>query len=348
MNSEIAVNVAFGEVGVNLKGFLEKYNFSSINILVDSTTKKLCLPLLDNINKPNIIEIGEGEKFKTLETCQSVWDNLLDKKVDRNALVINLGGGVVTDLGGFVAATYKRGIDFVHIPTTLLSQTDAAIGGKQGVDYGVYKNIIGVFKNPLNVFIDTRFLQTLPKRQLLNGFAEVIKYALIEDLNMWQDLNQINDIQQADWKTLVEHSVSIKKSIVEMDPLEKGKRKILNFGHSIGHALESYSLEHDKDSLLHGEAIAIGMICEAYIATKLAGLNEKDLDSITRYINTFFEKYNIAASSYTHLLHIIKNDKKNNKEQILMSLVSSIGNCKFNIEVSEALIIESLDYYKSN
>jgi len=270
---------------------------------------------------------------------------MLDFGVDRKALLINLGGGVVTDMGGFAASTYKRGIDFIQIPTTLLAQVDASVGGKTGIDMDNVKNIIGTFTQPQAVFISNKFLNTLDERQLKSGFAEVIKHGLIYDKNLYEYTKSI--FIDAIPSDLVMRSVKIKNEIILQDPKEQGLRKILNFGHTIGHAVEGYSLVHDADPLLHGEAIAIGMICEAYLANKLNGLSDLDLHDI---VNTFTHRYTfytLPTNIDQELLDLMGNDKKNEGKKLGFALLSEIGRCSEQFFIEEDLIIESLNYYRN-
>jgi 3-dehydroquinate synthase len=330
-----------------LVNFLSKNSYSKILVLVDSNTEKHCLPLLQEHLTPaftfDVIEVDPGEENKNIDFCIGIWHNMLDFAADRNSLLINLGGGVITDMGGFAASTFKRGIDFVQIPTTLLSQVDASVGGKTGIDMDHVKNIIGTFTQPKAVFIEPEFLKTLDKRQLYSGFAEVIKHGLIYDNYFFQQLKGIKPEQIS--AEIIYHSIKIKNEVVKSDPFEKGVRKILNFGHTIGHAIESYSLQNDKNALLHGEAIAIGFICEAFISTKSNGLPETELKEISALINSLYPKYNITKSCYPKLLELMKNDKKNSLGQINFSLLTTIGQCAIDSFCTNDEIYESIDYY---
>ena len=249
---------------------------STIFILVDENTETNCLPLflqeLETESTIEIIEIESGEENKNLETCTGVWNALTELGADRKSLILNLGGGVITDLGGFVASTFKRGISFVNIPTTLLSMVDASVGGKTGVDLGVLKNQIGLFSDPKMVLIDPRYLQTVTDRELRSGVAEIIKYGLTYDVKLWDSIKLIEDLNYNTLNGLIHRSIEIKNNVVLEDPKEAGVRKVLNFGHTLGHAIESYFLKSDiKENLTHGEAIAIGMITETYISEVLFG-----------------------------------------------------------------------------
>ena len=268
---------------------------------------------------------------------------LIDFGADRNALLINLGGGVITDMGGFVASTYKRGIDFVHIPTTLLSQVDASVGGKTGVDIDGIKNIIGTFTQPKAVFVVADFLETLPQRQLLSGLAEMLKHGLICDAAYWDQLKTSDlNIPTAE---LIYRSVAIKNQVVMEDPNEKGIRKSLNFGHTIGHAVETYSLLNDEDHLSHGEAIVIGMICEAWLSNKKTGLSDAELTEITNVLGTLYPKYNIVDGSYDTLTELMQKDKKNQSGKINCTLLTRIGQYHIDNICTETELCDSLRYY---
>ncbi|HIX55166.1 MAG TPA: 3-dehydroquinate synthase [Candidatus Sphingobacterium stercoripullorum] len=345
----LGYQVVFDRSLSSLVKFIEDRSYSQVLILVDSNTVDYCLPLLeeaiDNRIDYDVIEIEAGEENKTIETCQEVWKAMIEFGVDRNSLLLNLGGGVVTDLGGFVASTYKRGVDFIQIPTTLLSQVDASVGGKTGVDLGNLKNIIGTFTQPQAVVISGEFLNTLDKRQVISGLAEVIKHGLISDKALFLELQKCDLFNLTD--QVLFRSVELKNEVVLVDPHEKGKRKTLNFGHTIGHAVEGYSLMHDKDSLLHGEAIAIGMICEAYLSFKYNGLKEEELKSISAFILKTFPNRPIPENGLQEMLSLMKNDKKNTGEKISFSLLREIGACDWDLFLEESVIIDSMRYYNS-
>src|ERR1700761_3631776 len=263
--------------------FVEQGGYSRFFVLTDENTAKYCLPLLreklGDTENFDIIEINAGEESKDIDFCIGVWKMLIDFGADRQSLLINLGGGVISDLGGFAASTFKRGIDFVHVPTTLLSQVDASVGGKTGIDIDSIKNIIGTFTQPKAVFIEYSFIETLPARQVLSGLAEMLKHGLIADAPYWETLKGSDLSKPAPY--LIYQSVAIKNRVVIEDPHERGIRKCLNFGHTIGHAAETYSLLNDSNALSHGEAIVIGMICEAYLAHQKVGLSADELKDIT-------------------------------------------------------------------
>ncbi len=331
-----------------LDKFLLQNKYSKVFILVDTNTETHCLPLLESAltsKEYDLIEITPGEENKNIDFCIGIWRMLLDFGADRNSILINLGGGVLTDMGGFAASTFKRGIDFVQIPTTLLSQVDASVGGKTGIDMDHIKNIIGTFTQPKAVFINTSFLSTLDEREIRSGFAEVIKHGMIYDAALFRQLKGMKPGLIS--PEIIYRSIEIKNEVVKVDPYEKGIRKILNFGHTIGHAVESYSLSHDDMPLLHGEAIAIGFICEAYLSAKHSGLKQEELTEIVNTLKAIYPAYSADPSSYPALLEIMKNDKKNNSGQISFSLLTEIGKCGIDSFCTEADIFESLDYYRT-
>lgn len=343
-------NIYFDNTLSSLETFLAENSYSKIFIVTDENTGEHCLPLLQKklpkLDHFDIIEIPHGEENKNIDFCIGIWKMLLDFEADRNALVINLGGGVVTDMGSFAASTYKRGIDFLQIPTTLLSQVDASVGGKTGIDIDNVKNIIGTFSQPKAVIICNEFLDTLPDRQVTSGFAEVIKHGIIADKKYYEEIIKLSSPKDITIEQ-IQHSIEIKNKVVLEDPFEKGLRKILNFGHTIGHSVESWSLENDNTPLTHGEAIAIGMITEAYISNKIDMLSDDNLNTIKSDILKFFPKYNLRSDIYDTLLEVMQHDKKNISGKINFSLPDEIGNCKFNIVVDQQLIKDSLDFYRS-
>jgi len=342
-------HAVYFETGLKpLKDLLAKKNYSKVFVFADTNTAELCLPVfrsLLDLENFDIIETDPGEENKNIDFCIGIWKTLLDFGADRKCVMINLGGGVITDMGGFVASTYKRGIDFINIPTTLLAQVDASVGGKTGIDIDNVKNMIGTFNMPQAVFIENTFLSTLSKRELLSGFAEMIKHGLIADAEYYHQLKTSN--YEALTPQEIYRSVQIKQQVVSEDPQEKGLRKILNFGHTIGHAVESYSLSKDKKPLTHGEAIAIGMICEGYLSAKYCNLTATELADMAIYIKSSYPKYNIKEKSFSTLLSLMQSDKKNEEGYILFSLLEKIGHCIFNCKVTDQDIVESLIYYNN-
>lgn len=344
----LGYQIYFDEELKSLESFIKERNYSQILILVDINTNDHCLPLLlsknPNLLDYDIIEIDPGEENKNIDFCIGVWKTMLDFGADRKALMINLGGGVVTDMGGFAASTYKRGIDFIQIPTTLLSQVDASVGGKTGIDLDNIKNIIGTFTQPQAVFICSDFLKSLDERQLVSGLAEIYKHGLIQDSNLYQECKTLNVNNIA--VDIIYRSVEIKNNIVVKDPKEQSLRKILNFGHTIGHAIEGYSLMHDTNRLLHGEAIAVGMICEAWLSNQFTGLPAAELTDITESLISRYGHYSFTSEIYRELLQLMQNDKKNEDGKVGFALLEKIGQAVFNIYINEENIIKSLQYYQ--
>ncbi|MDM8176567.1 MULTISPECIES: 3-dehydroquinate synthase [Olivibacter] len=332
-----------------LREFLNKNTYSKIFILTDRNTSEHCLPVftssMPELTAYDLIEIDPGEENKNIDFCIGIWKMLLDFGADRKSLLINLGGGVITDIGGFAASTFKRGIDFIQIPTTLLSQVDASVGGKTGIDMDGVKNIIGTFTQPKAVLINSDFLATLDERQMVSGFAEMIKHGLIYDQGYFGELQRV-DLKELN-EDYIYRSVVIKNDVVTKDPTEKGLRKILNFGHTIGHAVESYSLANDSFPLLHGEAIAVGMICEAYLSHRHNGLSLESLNEIRGYIMHLFPSYSFGEAIYEFLYTYMLNDKKNTGDKIGFALLNKIGSCDFDLYIQKEQIFESLDYYRS-
>ncbi|MDW7694621.1 3-dehydroquinate synthase [Flammeovirgaceae bacterium SG7u.111] len=325
--------------------FLSEY--SSVAVLVDYNTRVSCYPLIEPFLPSHIcIDINPGEEHKHLGTCQEIWSVMTDCQFDRKAVVLNLGGGVIGDMGGFCAATYKRGIDFLQIPTTLLAQVDASVGGKLGIDFKGFKNHIGVFQLPKEVWVHPGFLKTLSEQELRSGFAEVIKHCLIADASKWEVISQ-KSLKEQLWHDIIEHSIHIKANVVKQDPTEQGLRKILNFGHTIGHAIETYFLEEGDERLLHGEAIAIGMICEAYLSAKKTGLEVSESEGITKYISSIFGLPKFSTKAFAPIVENMYQDKKNVGGKIKCVMLEKIGKATFDINITPTEIEESLAYYLS-
>ncbi len=328
----------------DLTDVIERLNVSKVAVLVDENTKKHCFPLIEGV-VPNAdsITIKSGEQHKTLTSCAYIWDQMTKFSLDRKSLLINLGGGVIGDMGGFCAATYKRGISFINLPTTLLSQVDASVGGKLGIDFNGFKNHIGLFKQPDHILIHSTFLQTLPEREMKSGFAEILKHSIIANHEQWNKIKS-KPFKSIDINTIVEQSVKIKENVVNEDPLEKGIRKILNFGHTIGHAVESTFL-NGANPLLHGEAVAAGMICESYIAFRESLINQDELDQIVQMIDLNYTRTSLSADFQQNILALVLQDKKNEKDKILMALPKGIGRAVWDIEVSPHEIQTALEFY---
>ncbi|MDH4057432.1 MAG: 3-dehydroquinate synthase [Cyclobacteriaceae bacterium] len=332
--------------GQALNVFLMEKNYSSIVFLTDENTKELCYPLISkHIPKHQVISIKSGEENKTIETCSEIWAAMTHQALDRHSVMVILGGGVLGDMGGFCAYTFKRGIDFILVPTTLLAMADASIGGKLGVDFEGFKNHIGVFQEPELNLIHSGFLATLPPTELRSGFAEIIKHALISDREMWNAL-KVRNLTDQPWDKLLKHSVEFKSSVVAQDPKEKGLRKILNVGHTVGHALETYFLGKDA-KILHGEAIAAGLICEAYLSADQNLLPESELKEITSYILQIFGKLEILETETKTIAGLTVQDKKNKGNRILAALIDGIGQARVDCEVTLDKIVDSLSFYRS-
>lgn len=307
-------------LGENSLSKLDISGYSKVAILVDENTKRYCLPKLPHLENSIIIEIKSGEEHKNINTCNFIWKQLTDHHFDRKSILINLGGGVIGDMGGFSASTYKRGISFIHIPTTLLAIVDASVGGKLGVDFNGLKNQVGIFSNPKSVIINPEFLQTLPENQLKSGFAEVVKHALISDKNLWGKIISV-PFNELNLNEIIETSINIKNKIILSDPCEKGERKKLNFGHTFGHAIESYYLEKETP-ILHGEAVLMGILLEVEISR----VSQEQNNEIKNYILSNFSLP--FTPKISDLLPFLINDKKNKIGKINFSLLTNIGTCR--------------------
>jgi len=333
-----------------LNAYLSEQQPSKIFILVDENTQALCLDhfqsRLETAINVAIIQISAGEINKNISTCVEVWNSLTALNADRKSILINLGGGMITDLGGFVASTFKRGIKFINIPTTLLSMVDASVGSKTGVDLGTLKNLIGLFSDPEMVLIDPKFLETLSSRELHSGLAEIIKYGLTYDRALWEEIQDLEAISYNSVDRFIYRSIEIKNEIVTRDPKEVNLRKILNFGHTIGHAIESYFLESaHKKTLTHGEAIAAGMVIESFYSHKLLGFPKSDLDRIKTKISTLYGKIDIQTEDYDAILDLMKHDKKNIGKTVNFVLLRDLENFQIDCNVSPELLSEGLTYY---
>ena len=325
---------------------------SKVICLTDSNTAKYCLPILESHLDSDIrisgITVPAGEAFKTIATCQSVWQQLSDLGTDRKSLMINLGGGVITDLGGFVACTFKRGIEFINIPTSLLAMVDASVGGKNGVDLGHIKNQIGVMQNPLAVFVDVAFLDTLPQPERNSGYAEMLKHGLIASEAYWNELKDFHNMNSDALADAIWKSIEIKNRVVTKDPNEKGERKTLNYGHTLGHAIESYCLESkDREPLLHGEAIAIGMVLANYISQQMLAFPKVKLQQTTSHFLHHFKRVSFDLSEIEKIIELLKFDKKNVDGNVNFVLLKDFGNYKIDMTVANDLIFNAFEYYKN-
>lgn len=333
-----------------LNNFIETLTPSQIFFLVDENTHEHCLPLLlANLETSipfEILEIEVGEEMKNIETSAHLWGILSDFKADRKCLVINLGGGVITDLGGFISSTYKRGVAFIHIPTSLLAMCDASLGGKTGIDHCFLKNIVGTFALPQQVFFYPKFLETLPFKELRSGFAEMLKHGLIADKVHWEQLINIRELTPKNIEPHIGISMQIKQKIVETDFEEKHLRKTLNFGHTIGHALESLFIQNENP-VPHGEMVALGMICETKLSELENLIDEKTSEYIIQNIRNFFPYINIDSLPNEIILSLMKNDKKNTNGTINFSLIKNIGEAVYNFKANENNITKALEFYRN-
>lgn len=333
-----------------LKQITESSSYTSVFLLIDENIRVHCMAHLNRntsiLSYAKIIEIESGEEMKNFTGLEKIWDALVERGADRNSLLINFGGGVIGDMGGLAATLYKRGIDFVQIPTSLLSMVDASIGGKTGVDYKNYKNLIGAFSNPKGVFIDSTYLSSLPEGHLKSGFAEILKACLLDDRAYWDVLKQnpVSDI--GNWDNLVQLALMIKNEIVGDDPHEEGSRQILNFGHSFGHAFETFALERGRE-LHHGHAVALGIICELWMSEKKQGFKAEDRKEIEEYILANYQKFDIVEEDFEILYEIMIHDKKNLRGTIRLVLLQDIAKPLWGIEVGKKDIQEALKYYLS-
>jgi 3-dehydroquinate synthase len=345
--------IYFNEKGYEaLNQQLSDSHYSSIFVLVDTHSNEFCLPsflpYLATEISIEIVEFESGESSKNIETCVQIWNVLTELGADRKSLIINLGGGVVTDLGGFVASTFKRGIDFIHVPTTLLAMVDASVGGKNGIDLGNLKNQIGVINVPKLVLIDTTYLETLPQNEMRSGLAEMLKHGLIYDAQYWNQFLDLSLLDFADFDALIFTSIEIKNKIVMQDPTENGIRKALNFGHTLGHAIESYFLESDtKKTLLHGEAIAAGMILESYLSWQKNWITADEFQQIKSTINGIFEPILFEENDLAPILEFLIHDKKNEYGTVQFALIEGIGKIKINQTAEKELIIAAFENYKT-
>ena len=334
-----------------LHSLLKTENYSSVYILVDNHTQMHCLPLflghLSELKNVDVLKIKAGEENKHLKTCQGIWQQLSELGADRKSLLINLGGGVVTDLGGFVAAAFKRGIDFVNVPTTLLSMVDASVGGKTGVDLGGLKNQIGIITHPRMVIIDPQYLKTLPENEYKSGYAEMLKHGIIRDKDYFEQLSQYKSLENSDIEDYIHHSVSIKNTVVSEDLYESNLRKILNFGHTLGHAIETHCLNNPKKTtLLHGEAIAIGMITEAYLSAQLCGLEMAVAEEVKEVFLRIFPKSSFSQKDLAAIINLLRYDKKNSHGKVKFVLLHALGQPAIDIEVPSEKLSDAFDFYQ--
>ncbi len=346
MSQKIIVSNAAGKELSSLCG----EGFDKVFVLTDEVTHRACLPRLqEEFSLENVTEItiGATDVAKTVASLSEVWTALGSGGASRRSLLVNLGGGMVTDLGGFAAATFKRGIRFINIPTTLLAMVDAAVGGKTGINFNGLKNEVGVFREAEAVLIDTGFLRTLDDCNLRSGYAEMLKHALLSDENMWAEhlAFSLFDPDYARLQAMVGRSISVKERIVAEDPLEKGLRKALNLGHTAGHALESLLLKEQKP-VLHGYAVAWGLACELYLSAVLQGFPQDKMRQTVMFVRDVYGRPDISCNHYDRLYELMTHDKKNTNGQINFTLLAGIGQICLDCHATKDLVFEMFDFLR--
>ncbi len=345
-------DIHFGEHGYEaLNQLLRDGNFTTLFVLVDSNTNEHCLPyflsLVETELAIEIIEFDAGEDVKNIDSCIEIWNVLTELGADRKSLILNVGGGVVTDMGGFAAATFKRGIPFVNVPTSLLAMVDASVGGKTGVDLGPLKNQIGVVATPVMVLIDTVFLDTLPQREMLAGLAEMLKHGLIADKSYWEKFLDLKNLDSADLGGLIYESIVIKNQIVLQDPGEQNVRKALNFGHTLGHAIESLFLENpDRGLVLHGEAVAAGMLMESHLSMSMRLLSAEEYFQIRYVIKELYEDVPLDENDLERLIGFMAHDKKSEQGTPRFTLLRGIGQFEINQIADNERITNAIRSYR--
>lgn len=359
------------DASTELRRILQQTDYDHLFVLTDDTTRSLCLPKISSIINNNnaaatgsntaatgsntattdanaaVITIPHGDTHKNVESLAHVWEQMGQQKGSRRSLLVNLGGGMVTDLGGFAASTFKRGIPFINVPTTLLAMVDASVGGKTGINFHGLKNEVGVFRNALHVIIDTTFLNTLDEANILSGYAEMIKHGLISNTPDWAELMNFEPTE-GDHKALsalLEKNIQVKERIVMEDPLEQGIRKALNVGHTAGHALESYAMETGHP-VLHGYAVAWGMICELYLSATKMGFPKDKMRQTISYIRQHYGLMPITCDDYPRLYELMTHDKKNTRGFVNFTLLSDVGRIHINQSATREEIYEMLDFYR--
>ncbi|MGB0403561.1 MAG: 3-dehydroquinate synthase [Salibacteraceae bacterium] len=350
IDSTYSIVVAESVVDVLSTFIKEHYGNHKIIFLVDENSEEHCLPIFnwsdnDALLTAEVLTVPAGEESKCLTILERLAETLIELHAQKNTIIINLGGGMITDLGGFLASSYKRGIPFVNVPTSLLAMVDASVGGKTAVNIGNYKNQLGSFYNPVAVFCGLEFLSTLPLRELKSGYAEMIKHILIVNQGKSINLKTLN-VNELPTEELIGSSITIKNDIVIDDPKENGNRRKLNFGHTIGHAFESLSHSQNKP-LLHGEAVAIGILIESWISNEFGNLTDKDFEQISSVIRSTYDLYFIQESDYLNLLDLMQADKKNENLAINFTLLDTINESSIDHFMSEDQIEKALIWYTS-
>ncbi len=334
----------------SLSGAIAKVKYDKLFVLTDETTLRLCWPLVSDmpcVREATMITIGATDENKTLESLSHVWTALQKGGATRHSLMVNLGGGMVTDLGGFAASTFKRGIAYINIPTTLLSMVDASVGGKTGINFGGLKNEIGVFNCAASVILDTEFLRTLDHANLCSGYAEMLKHGLISNEATWAELLNfdLDDVDYRHLNQMVSTSVAVKERIVEEDPLEHGIRKALNLGHTVGHAFESLALAENR-TVLHGYAVAWGLVCELYLSAKRTHFPKDKLHQTLQFIKDNYGVFTFDCKQYDRLYELMTHDKKNTSGQVNFTLLGGIGDIRINQTATREEILEMLEFYR--
>lgn len=339
-------------IGESLSAAIGNVAHDRLFVLTDETTLKLCWPLVSELPclaEAQMITIGATDENKTLESLSHVWTELQRGGATRHSLMLNLGGGMVTDLGGFAASTFKRGIAYINVPTTLLSMVDASVGGKTGINFGGLKNEIGVFNCARSVILDTTFLRTLDYENLASGYAEMLKHGLISNVETWAELMRF-DLQQADYellRTMVAKSVAVKERIVDEDPLEHGIRKALNLGHTVGHAFESLAMAENR-TVLHGYAVAWGLVCELYLSVRHTGFPKDKLWQTLQFVKENYGKFSFDCKQYDRLYELMTHDKKNTAGVVNFTLLGEVGDIRINQTATREEIFDMLDFYREN
>ena len=318
-------------------------------VLGDERTLTHCLPELlaqvPALRDAETLQLRSGERSKDLEVCRALWTRLAERAADRQAVLVDLGGGVVSDVGGFTAANYKRGIRFVNVPTTVMGMVDAAIGGKTAIDVNGVKNLVGAFADPEAVYVHPPFLRTLGKREVLSGVAEMIKHGLVRDAAHWDQVRRapLHDLDAL--APLIHRSAAIKAAVVSADPREQGERKLLNFGHTIGHALEAFAMEGTDRPLLHGEAVAIGMVCAGWLSWRMGRLDQELVHAVVGQLLGLYPAFALRSTDHHRILELMRNDKKNNGPGFRFTLLTGIGCAVTDVPVDATQVIEALDHY---
>ncbi len=339
-------------VGSSIARAVLEEEHDKLFVLTDETTRRLCWPVVSGehaLAEAQLITIGVSDENKTLESLVSIWNGLQLGGATRHSLLVNLGGGMVTDIGGFAASTFKRGIKYINVPTTLLAMVDASVGGKTGINFGGLKNEIGVFNCARQVIVGTEFLKTLDMENTLSGYAEMLKHGLISDVEHWAELLCF-DLQEIDYRRLsqmLEKSIAVKERIVDTDPLEQGLRKALNLGHTVGHAFESLALAEGR-TVLHGYAVAWGLVCELYLSATLTCFPKDKLQQTLRFIREHYGTFAIDCKEYDTLYDLMTHDKKNTSGVVNFTLLGDVGDIRINQTATKEEIMDALDFFRES